>query len=259
MEKEKLNLAIAPVFSVVTVTYNAGKVLEGTLQSVLQQSYSNWEYIIIDGGSKDATLDIIQRHAEKLSYWVSEPDKGLYDAMNKGLKKATGDYVIFLNAGDSLADVDSLADLARIAEEDHFPDIMYGETDLVDVDGRFVAHRRLKAPQHLNWKSFRMGMLVCHQAFIAKRTIAPLYDLQYRFSADFDWCIRCMKVAENIRNAEQVLIHYLNEGMTTANRKASLKERYHIMQKYYGKIRVLLLHLWFAFRFYWARLVGKTL
>lgn len=261
MEKESLNhkSSVSPVFSVITVTFNAGKVLERTMTSVFGQSYRGIEYIIIDGNSRDNTVEIIKQNEANLAYWVSEPDKGLYDAMNKGLQRSTGDYVMFLNAGDSLSDSECLADLARISQECHLPDIMYGETDLVDAEGKFVAHRRLKAPRHLTWKSFRMGMLVCHQAFIAKRTSAPLYDLKYRFSADFDWCIRCMKVARNIQNADRVLIHYLNEGMTTSNRKASLKERYHIMQKYYGNVQVFLLHLWFAFRFNWARLFGKAL
>ena len=90
---------------------------------------------------------------------------------------------------------------------------------------------------------------------IVKRTLVPEYDLSYRYSADYDWCIRCMKAATKIVNTRLRFINYLSEGLTTANRKASLKERYHIMQKYYGKIPVLLLHVWFAVRFYWARLI----
>lgn len=100
-------------------------------------------------------------------------------------------------------------------------------------------------------------MLVCHQAFIVRRELAPLYDLSYRFSADFDWCIRCMKKARTIANTHLTLINYLNEGVTTRNHKASIKERYRIMVKYYGFISVSLLHLWFAARYYTTRLLGK--
>lgn len=242
-------------FSIITVTYNAADVLERTIKSIARQEGADIEYLVIDGKSADATLQLIREYEHCINVWVSEPDKGLYDAMNKGLKQATGDYLLFLNAGDTLQGNDAIAKIAQIAERENFPDILYGETDLVDNNGQFIAHRRLKAPERLTWKSFRMGMLVCHQAFIVKRTLAPEYDLSYRYSADFDWCIRCMQKACGIVNSHLRLVNYLYEGLTTAHRKASLKERYHIMQKYYGKLPVFLLHIWFAVRFYWTRLV----
>lgn len=242
-------------FSIITITYNAEAVLERTLKSVSRQTYPEIEYIIIDGKSKDNTVALIKENEAYISDWISEPDKGLYDAMNKGLQRATGDYVWFLNAGDTLKEADIVEKVAQIATKEQFPDILYGETDLVSQNGEFIAQRRLKAPDHLTWKSFRMGMLVCHQSFVMKREIAPLYDLNYRFSADFDWCIRCMRMAGNIVNTRLRLTNYLYEGLTTRNRKASLKERYHIMVINYGKIPVMLLHLWFAVRFYWARIV----
>lgn len=242
-------------FSIITVTYNAAEVLERTIQSVESQENANIEYLIIDGKSTDATLDIVRKYENSINCFISEPDKGLYDAMNKGLKQATGDYLLFLNAGDTLQGNDAIVKIAQVAERENIPDILYGETDLVDNDGQFIAHRRLKTPERLTWKSFRMGMLVCHQAFIVKRTLAPEYDLSYRYSADYDWCIRCMRTATEIVNTRLHFINYLSEGLTTANRRASLKERYRIMQNYYGKLPVFLLHIWFAVRFYWARLV----
>ncbi|MDR0756520.1 MAG: glycosyltransferase [Tannerella sp.] len=245
------------LFSIITVTYNAANVLERTVLSVLSQSYPHLEYIIIDGNSLDGTKAIIERYASGLSCWVSEPDSGLYDAMNRGLQRATGDYVWFLNAGDTLSHSNTVSDLAAIAERNGMPDILYGETDLTDADGKIIAARRLKAPEALTWKSFRMGMLVCHQAFIAKRSIAPAYDLQYRFSADFDWCIRCMKAAETTVNSRLRAVNYLYEGLTVANRKASLRERHAIMCKYYGTFATNLLHVWFAVRYYWAKWTGK--
>jgi hypothetical protein len=177
--------------------------------------------------------------------------------MNKGLQKATGDYVWFLNAGDVLAHSNTVKDLAAIAMQNGWPDILYGETDLMDINGKIIAARRLKAPQTLTWKSFRMGMVVCHQAFVTKRSIASAYDLQYRFSADFDWCIQCMKAAKTIINSRLRVVNYLYEGLTTANRKASLKERHAIMCKYYGTFATNLLHVWFAIRFYWAKWTKK--
>jgi len=246
-----------PFFSVITVTYNAEKTLDRTLRSVREQKNCNIEYIIIDGGSSDRTLEMINRYSGCIDNWISEPDRGLYDAMNKGIARATGHYVWFLNAGDTFQNENTVSEMQRIAEENHWPDILYGETDLVDSQGNYIAPRRLKAPLKLVWRDFRMGMLVCHQAFVVKREIAPFYDLSYRYSADFDWCIQCMQKACGIVNSHLRLVNYMYEGLTTAHRKASLKERYHIMQKYYGKIPVLLLHVWFAVRFYWAKWIKK--
>jgi hypothetical protein len=116
----------------------------------------------------------------------------------------------------------------------------------------------MKVPKHLTWKSFRMGMLVSHQAFIVKRKIAFEYDLKYKYSADFDWCIRCMKVAKTIINSKLRIVNYQYEGTTTSNRKASLKERYEIMCKYYSVLPTQIRHLWFAARFYWAKMFGNN-
>ena len=238
--------------SVITITYNAECSLEATIKNVVSQSFPV-EYIIIDGGSNDGTIEIINKY-NKIHHFISEPDKGLYDAMNKGLRAATGDYVWFLNAGDTFKNENTVAEIVRTIEKNRMPDIIYGETDLIDENGNVFAERRLKAPEHLTWKSFKMGMLVCHQAFIVKRDIAPEYDLQYHFSADFDWCIRCMKKAKTIINAKMRLVNYQYEGATTANRKASLKERYRIMCKYYGVVPTQIRHIWFAIRFYYARI-----
>ncbi len=237
-----------PLFSIITICYNAEDTLERTIQSVLAQTYPNVEYIVVDGASKDNTLAIINRYRPQLSKVVSEPDKGLYDAMNKGIGLATGDYLCFLNAGDTFLTDKTLQEIADTLPADKQPDVIYGETALVDVEGHFVRMRRLQAPEVLTWRSFRQGMLVCHQAFFARRELVPLYDLQYRFSADFDWCIRIMKQSHLLHNTHLTLVNYLDEGLTTRNQKASLKERFRIMAKHYGLFSTLLHHLWFVFR-----------
>ena len=240
---------ITPLFSIITVTYHAESVLEETILSVVSQTYHNIEYIIVDGASKDRTLSIVNKYRDKIQAVVSEPDKGLYDAMNKGLKMAKGEYVCFLNAGDTFHEDDTLQLIVhQLNKSNVLPDVIYGETALVDAQRHFVRMRRLQTPDTLNWKSFRQGMLVCHQAFIAKRALADTYDLNYRFSADFDWCIRVMKKASLLHNTRLTLIDYLDEGMTTKNRKASLKERFRIMAKHYGYISTVLHHIWFVLR-----------
>lgn len=244
-------------FSIITVTYNASQWLERTVLSVLSQTYPNIEYIVIDGGSTDGTTDIIRQYESGISYWISEPDKGLYDAMNKGLEKATGDYVWFLNAGDTLYTSDTVHQIVSRLKKGKRPDVIYGETSIVDARGKSLGLRRLKAPRKLTWKSFRMGMLVCHQSFIARREIAPLYDTRYRLVADYDWCIRCLKNSTSIRNTHLVLSNFLEEGLSSQNRKASLKERCRIMCLYYGTLPTTLLHGWFAIRFYTAKWFRK--
>ena len=271
-----------PTFSIITVTRNAEKTLPRTLQSVAEQSFPDFEYIIIDGKSTDKTIKIITNYELRITKqrsaianyettfdgsqlrnnvrrqsitnkfrYISEEDSGLYDAMNKGLKLATGDYVCFLNAGDTFHSKDTLQEIFnKLSIVNCQLSIIYGETDIVDETGIFISHRHLKVPETLTWKSFRMGMLVSHQAFFVKREIAPMFNLQYRYSSDFDWCIRCMKAAKNILNTNLILINYLNEGITTANRTASLKERFKIMAHYYGWLPTALRHLWFAVRFY---------
>lgn len=240
---------LTPKFSVITVCYNAQATIEDTIQSVIAQTYHHVEYIIVDGASKDRTLSIVNRYRDRIATVVSEPDKGLYDAMNKGLRLATGDYVCFLNAGDSFHEDDTLQQMVHTLRElTELPDVLYGETELVDAEGHFVRMRRLQAPEHLTWHSFRHGMLVCHQAFFAKRTLAEPYDLSYRFSADFDWCIRIMKKSKVLHNTHLTLIDYLEEGMTTRNHKASLHERFRIMAKHYGWLSTVAHHAWFVVR-----------
>ena len=121
-----------PKFSIITVTYNAEAVLEDTIQSVISQTYHHVEYILVDGASKDSTLSIIDRYRDRITRIVSEPDKGLYDAMNKGIRLATGDYLCFLNAGDSFHEDDTLQQMVRSISGNELPDVLYGETELVD-------------------------------------------------------------------------------------------------------------------------------
>lgn len=241
---------LRPKISIITVTYNAEKVLEDTIQSVITQSYKNVEYIIVDGGSKDGTLGIVAKYRHRIAHLVSEPDKGLYDAMNKGIILATGDYLCFLNAGDELHEDDTLFFLVHSIKSDILPDVIYGETQIVDENGHFIRMRRLSTPKVLTWRSFKKGMLVCHQAFFARRELATSepFNLKYRFSADFDWCIRILKKSRVIHNCGLTVIDYLNEGMTTRNHKASLMERFHIMCHYYGYTSTIAYHLWFAVR-----------
>ena len=240
---------LTPKLSIITVTYNAEKVLEDTIQSVISQTYHHVEYIIVDGAYKDGTLSIINKYRSQIHTVVSEPDKGLYDAMNKGILLASGDYLCFLNAGDCFHEDNTLQKMVyTINGSNQLPDILYGETAIVNAKGHILHMRRLSTPEKLTWKSFKQGMLVCHQAFFAKRTLVEPYDLKYHYSADFDWCIRIMKKARNLYNTHLTIIEYLEEGITTQHHKASLIERFRIMTKHYGLLSTVLHHIWFIMR-----------
>lgn len=251
------------VFSIITCTYNAESVLQRTLDSVLEQTYSHVEHIIVDGASTDATLNMVEAYRQKSDAedWChevrvkSEPDRGLYDAMNKGIQRATGQYVLFLNAGDVFPSADTLELVAEsVGEGEEPPAVLYGDTDVVDNEGHFLRHRRLSPPRRLTWRSFMKGMLVCHQAFYARTDLAKAtpYDLHYRFSADVDWCIRIMRLARRrrlpMRNVGAVVVNFLDGGMTTTNHRASLKERFHVMAHHYGFVPTVLMHAWFVIR-----------
>ena len=244
-------------FTIITCTYDASKYIDRTLESVQGQSYPHIEHFIIDGVSKDDTVKKAQTYAYDSHYPVivkSEPDKGLYDAMNKGIQLAKGNYIIFLNAGDVFYEEDTLTNIAEQLKGKPLPGVIYGDTDIVDEKGNFIRKRRLAPPERLSWKSFKQGMLVCHQSFYARTDIAKQvpYNLHYRYSADVDWCIRIMKEAENqgleLWNTHKTLCSYLEGGMTEKSHRASLKERFMVMSDHYGMLTTILQHLWFVVR-----------
>lgn len=236
----------APLISIITITFNAADTIESTLISVASQTYSNYEHIIIDGASKDNTIEIARKFPDVRI--LSERDKGLYDAMNKGIKLANGKYLLFLNSGDTFHTKETLAKYAKAAEKGD--DIIYGDTIIVDRERNIKGKRHLSAPAQLTFESFSQGMLICHQAFMVRKEIAPGYDLQYRFSADYDWTIKCIVNSDPRRctNLNTITIDYLSDGLTDNNKLKSLKERYRIMSKHYGKLPTMVRHLGFIFR-----------
>ena len=246
----------APLISVITITFNASRVLPPTLRSVAGQTFRDFEHIVIDGASTDDTIAVARRLGVDGLRIVSEPDKGLYDAMNKGLAAAKGKYVVFLNAGDAFAGEDVLEAYAGAADSD--PDIIYADTEIVDEERRVIGPRHLSAPDILTAESFSHGMLICHQAFMVRRSMAPAYDLQYRFSADYDWTVKCIMLTDPAKcvNLRRVAVHYLSDGLTDRNRKASLMERFRIMARHYGYATAVCRHIGFIPRAVLRKLRG---
>lgn len=235
----------SPRISIITVVYNGEKHIGLTIESVLNQSYSPIEYIIVDGNSTDGTLKVIEGYPGNIKL-ISEPDQGLYDAMNKGMEAASGDYVWFLNSGDQVYGSDTVERMVEGIKG--IPDIIYGGTMIIDEAQNEVGDRRLRPPVRLTWKSFRQGMVVCHQSLVVKREVAPQYNLEYRFSADIDWAIRASKKAVVIHNSQLVLSRFLEGGLTDHNIKAGLKERFRIMTRFYGLLPTILRHFLFGIR-----------
>lgn len=242
----------SPRFSIITVVYNAEKILAGTMESVFRQRYPQVEYIVVDGASKDDSLTIVQEYATKMPNlrWISEPDRGLYDAMNKGLRMATGDFVQFLNAGDWLHAPDTLEKMAALVTPQ--TDVLYGETLLVDdtriPHGTMSELSTRSCPQQLNWKKYLAGMLVVHQSFVPRRNISPEYRTAAGLCADYDWCIEILKKSRENVHVGGIVTEYLMGGLSKKRHEQSLRDRFKVMRYHFGLLPTLMAHVWVLIR-----------
>lgn len=228
-----------PVLSVITVVYNNVKDIERTMLSVLDQTYPHIEYIVVDGVSTDGTIDILKKYENRISKLIIEKDHGIYDAMNKGLAFATGDYVLFMNSGDEIYDLNTVKEAFSTSPD---ADIYYGETEMFDENWKSLGQRRHKAPAKLTKASFRYGMSVSHQAIYVRRNIAEPYDLRYKLSADIDWILKALEKANKVVNTRRYVAKYLVGGMSKKKHRESLKERFAIFTKHYGLLPNLMNH-----------------
>jgi glycosyltransferase involved in cell wall biosynthesis len=244
-----------PKISIITVVYNAHELIGRTILSVLSQTWVNIEYIIIDGGSSDGTLEIAQKYSSRIALIHSGKDNGIYDAMNKGLKDATGDYVLFLNAGDTFYSPDVISKVFALGEAD----VYYGNTAVADNKGNLIGDRRLAPPDQLNWKSLRFGMCVSHQSFIARRKLCEPYDLNYAIASDIDWVIRVLKKAGRIVNVKGYISKFLEGGVSNKKRKRALGERFRIMSRHYGFFPTLFNHLYILLRYPFHRVTRRSM
>lgn len=233
--------------SIVTVCYNAVDTIEETILSVLSQSYDNIEYIIIDGGSKDGTLDIIKQYEDKLTYWISEPDHGIYDAMNKGIMHATGDFINFMNAGDSFFDSSVVERVVRKIPVS-LPTVVYGNTLEIYSNKQFL--RRSLPSKYLRKKG-----ILCHQsAFIStdyhRRN---LYNLNYKILSDFNFFFRAYNYDnQSFLQLDDVISRFSmkDNGLSKSNYDDNYKEFIAIVSSNLNKIEVLALNV--------RRLLGKV-
>ncbi|MEJ7779929.1 MAG: glycosyltransferase family 2 protein [Daejeonella sp.] len=245
-----------PKLSVITVVYNNVRDIRRTVQSVLNQTYPDIEYLVIDGASTDGTKDVLMQYEPRLGKLISERDNGIYDAMNKGLALATGDYVLFMNSGDELYAADTVE---KVFASSPGADIYYGETEMYDASWKSMGRRRHRTPDHFTWSDFKYGMSISHQAIYVRRSLAERYDPVYKLSADIDWILKAAKKANKIVNTQICVAKYLLGGMSKQKHRESLIERFHIFSKHYGLAANLLNHGVIAGRllFYYFR-HGKT-
>jgi glycosyltransferase involved in cell wall biosynthesis len=241
-----------PILSVITVVYNNVDDVERTLLSVARQTYTGIEYIVVDGHSTDGTLQVIEKYGGRITKLISEKDEGIYDAMNKGLSVATGDYVLFMNSGDEFYSPQTVANVFATVDN---ADIYYGETEMMDEKGNSLGRRRHAAPADLTWKSFKYGMSVSHQAIYIKRALTESYDRKYQLSADIDWILHAVKKAKKIVNVNQYVAKYKVGGMSKLRHRQSLAERFDIMRRHYGLLPTVFNHIIIAFNlgWYWLR------
>ena len=192
-------------------------------------------------------------------YAMRHIDKAVIYETPDGAVRELKALFLYLNADDSFPQADTLelvAHRCRLNElpSDELPAVLYGNTDIVDAEGRYLHPRRLQPPAQLTWRSFRHGMLVCHQAFYARTDIAKnlQYDTRYRYSADVDWCIRVMREADRLSlplcNIGTVVANYMEQGTTTRHHRESLRERFRVMAHHYGYLSTIAMHTWFAVR-----------
>lgn len=221
--------------TVVTVCYQAEKTIEKTIQSVVNQDYSELEYWIVDGKSTDKTVDIILKYAKEYPFikWLSEPDEGIYNAMNKAAKLATGEYIYFLNCGDLFVDSQVIHDVLEFAEEGR-PDLLYGN---IYID--YGTER--KKIEYVKWKRLHsvwiaLGITICHQAIFAKRKLLVErgFDEKFRFWADQEWLMYCMAQKQTVQSFERQICVYDAYGVSSSgeNLEIIFRESDDITRKY---------------------------
>ncbi len=209
--KQEVGGGKLPLITVVTVVYNGGSYLEETILSVINQTYPNVEYVIIDGGSSDGTLDIIRKYEHVIDYWVSEKDEGIYDAMNKGICAATGEWVNFMNAGDCFYSADTVALLFN--NRSYIENVIYGGVLI-----RYADFSRIQRSG--NTKNLWKGMQFCHQSAFVRTDIhrTAKFNIKNRLAADLEFFYGAYKKGVGFRQVDAVVSSVTAGGLSDTNR-----------------------------------------
>jgi glycosyltransferase involved in cell wall biosynthesis len=229
LKKEKTISTIKPKVTVVTVTYNAEEFLERTIKSVIEQDYENIEYIIIDGGSTDRTVEIIRKYEKYISYWISEPDEGIYDAMNKGIDVATGEWINFMNAGDSFSDNNVISKIFFLK---NLNSIIYGDYYLVSESGN-CSYQNAKLLYEI-----QKHMISPHQSFFIEISLMKKdrFSKEYKIASDYDFLLKCYKAGIKFMYLKLPISKYLVGGYSESNKVQLNLEYMYIQSKYLSNI-----------------------
>jgi glycosyltransferase involved in cell wall biosynthesis len=197
--------------SIITVTYNSEKTLERTIQSVINQTYKDIEYIIIDGGSTDKTIDIIKKYENKIDYWISEKDNGIYDAMNKGIKVAKGDYIGLLNSDDWL-ELNAIEKIVNTIQNNKDIDIIHANVRYIKKNSQKIYKPKLNKSAFL-WH----GMSYYHPTYYVRREVYKelLYDDKYKLLADYKFTLECFKRKYKFYYLDEVITNFSAGGVGT--------------------------------------------
>ena len=246
------NANSSPSITVITVVYNGADLIEETIKSVISQTYP-LEYIIVDGESKDGTIDIIKRYEKQISIWKSEKDNGIYDAMNKGVDMASGDWICFLNCGDVFSDENTVAAVAENITANNQPDIIYGDIFTKNADGS-LRLKPAKEPCNLH------RMYFCHQASFSKRRLHQTFpfDIRHKLSADLKFFKECFFNNCLFVHMPLPVVIYDTNGISNSNREAGLRDNIAVIKsvdKHFSKY-LFLARLYFVI--YWRKLNRKN-
>ena len=206
------------IVTIITVCRNHAQELERTIRSVESQTWQEKEYLVIDGASTDDTLDVIKAHEASITRWVSEPDQGIYDAMNKGVRMAQGEWVIFMNAGDTFASDDTLQ---RVFGSPQNADVIYGDV----IKGELV--KKAEAPRNAH------RMFYCHQsAFVRTRCLREFpFDIRHRMSADFKQVKQLYLSGKTFRQLDFPVANFDTQGVSNRNRSAGLYDNIQVIRE----------------------------
>lgn len=239
-----------PHISIVTINFNHLKDLEKTFANVISQTYKDIEYIIIDGGSQDGTVDFLQKHTNYLSYWISERDNGIYDAMNKGVKVAKGEWIIFMNSGDTFSQENTIEQVAPYLDRSN--DVVYGGYESVTDDryGCRISHRQ-PSDLSLIWHQIP----TCHQSVFVRKELQSQYpfDTSLSWCADHDFLARLYQLGAKFQEIPTIIAKFDASGGAPRDLLTYTRERWSICRKYFGRTRVQELFFLNEYRSFWLQ------
>lgn len=222
LNTDNLSLSLCPKVTIITVVYNRVAEIEDTILSVLNQTYADLEYIVIDGGSTDGSLDIIRKYDSQLAYWISEPDKGIYDAMNKGIRQASGEWVNFMNAGDAFWSPEIVSKSMAYVQAYPSAGVLYGDTVHKNPFGKVRINAR-------PLEGLMREVVFCHQSCFVRTDLLKQmpFDLTYRYVADYDLLSKLYRAGISfVYYPEVISLFAVGAGASFAHAYTSIREHY---------------------------------